>query len=286
VKTFFGVFTSRSETPVSGAVEFISEVTGNVGIRHKPTPVELLAYIHGRVAEVLEGEGAVVETTGALVQGIFGVGGERQGVLQPVANSADEVAAPEKLDGDCRDRVLILGALATYDTLQKAIESGASGIIAGGIVDEDLRKLLGYDLGVAITGKENLPVTVIVTEGFGRIPMADRTFRLLQSLAGEKASINGATQIRAGVIRPEVIVSRPEQSSGSATSSRETDLGIGVPIRLIREPYFGALATVVSLPSEPQRIDTGAIVRVLEAQLCDGTRVTVPRANVEIVAAA
>ena len=36
--------------------------------------------------------------------------------------------------------------------------------------------------------------------------MAARTFGLFQALQGRTASINGATQIRAGVIRPEVIV--------------------------------------------------------------------------------
>ena len=35
----------------------------------------------GEVAEVLPGEGVVVETTGALVQGIFGVGGECFGTV-------------------------------------------------------------------------------------------------------------------------------------------------------------------------------------------------------------
>lgn len=284
VKTFFGMFTSKSQASASGTVEFISDVTGNIGIRHQPTPVELPAYIHGRVSEVLEGEGAIVETTGAFVQGIFGIGGERQGTLKAVAAAPDEIVAPEKVGDDCRDCVLVLGGQVTHAALQQALERGAAGVVAGGIVDEDLRKVLGYDIGVAITGRESLPLTVIITEGFGNIPMAERTFQLLQSLAGQKASVNGATQIRAGVIRPEVIVSQPEQSAISAVSAQETDLREGVPIRLIREPYFGALATVSGLPSEPQQIETGAVVRVLEAQLRDGARVTVPRANVEIIA--
>lgn len=58
----------------------------------------------------------------------------------------------------------------------------------------------------------------------------------------------------------------------------------GTPIRIIREPYFGRLGTVTGLPAQPQKVDSGAVVRVLNARLDDGEEVCVPRANVEIIA--
>ena len=59
----------------------------------------------------------------------------------------------------------------------------------------------------------------------------------------------------------------------------------GAPIRIIREPYFGALATVTALPTQLVQVDSGTEVRVLRATLSTtGEEVTVPRANVEIVA--
>jgi hypothetical protein len=124
----------------------------------------------------------------------------------------------------------------------------------------------------------------MITEGFGTIPMARRTFALLQELAGSPASINGATQIRAGVIRPELIVPRERPADTAAPPRDGHELAIGTPIRLIREPHFGELATVTALPPEPQTIPSGATVRVLEAALPSGEHVTVPRANVEIIA--
>ena len=59
---------------------------------------------------------------------------------------------------------------------------------------------------MAITGDENVNTTLIVTEGFGEIAMANRTFELLSKCEGKIASISGRTQIRAGVMRPEVII--------------------------------------------------------------------------------
>ena len=60
-------------------------------------------------------------------------------------------------------------------------------------------------------------------------------------------------------------------------------LEVGSSIRVIREPYFGMVGTVTKLPHEPVEIPTGAVVRILEAELADGTTVSVPRANVEII---
>ncbi len=123
----------------------------------------------------------------------------------------------------------------------------------------------------------------MITEGFGTIAMARRTFELLRSLAGKSASINGATQIRAGVIRPEVIVPLAMTSAAQNAGEDEGNLSIGTPIRIIREPYFGKLASVSGLPPQLTVIGSGASVRVLEAKLADGSVVTVPRANVEII---
>jgi hypothetical protein len=296
-RSFFGLFRAECRAPTGGRVELISPTTGNVGIRVPPTAVEVQAYIRGTVADVQPGEGVVVETRGALVQGIFGVGGERQGVLRMVVSDPGEPLEEGMILPEHAGQILVGGSHVTGAALRRASEVGAAGVIVGAIVDRDLIDFLGYDIGVAITGDEAINLTLVLTEGFGAIRMAARTFKLLQSLEGRQASINGATQIRAGVIRPEVIV--PAEAlgvrrralgaeSGSPDAQRPTPdastLDVGTPIRIIREPYFGRLATVSALPPEPQPVPSGAVVRVLEAELEGGERVVVPRANVEIIA--
>lgn len=287
-KGLFGLLSSKVTAPLSGTVEFISEKTGNIGIRALPTPVEVKAYLKGVVKEVIPDEGVVVATRGTLIQGIFGLSGERHGPLTVIAKGPDEKVPESRLSEEHRGRVLVAGSLAHGALLREAGRLGVVGIIAGGVLDTDLRDLLGYDVGVAITGEESIPFTLIVTEGFGEIEMARRTFSLLESLEGRQASINGATQIRAGVIRPEVVV--PQEGTirmddlmgAKAAAAADSQLQVGTLIRIIRAPYFGVLARVVALPPEPQIIETGAKTRVLVAETADGTFVTVPRANVEI----
>jgi len=280
--SFFGLFKSSVQSTIEGTVDNISPVTGVVTLRKPAVPVAIPAYIFGRVIEVIPKEGVVIETPAALVQGIFGVGGETQGTLAVVAKTNSDILSADKIKPEHRGKVVVGGSLVTADALRKAAEVGAAGLVAGGIIDKDLIEYLGHDIGVAITGAEDIPITVVLTEGFGQINMADRTFNLLKNLDGKMASINGATQIRAGVMRPEIIV--PIENLAQA-AERNTDAGMeaGTPVRIIREPYFGKLATVHSLPPELQVIETGAKVRIMTAKLASGEIVTIPRANVELI---
>ena len=204
-----------------GIVESISTVTGQVLLRKPPSSVEIPAFVDGVVVEELPGEGVVVETQGAYVQGIFGVGGERWGPLRVLSRAHDEPLSEGQIDDGCGGAVLVAGGIAGIEALERAAAAGAAGVIAGGIHDRDLKELLGYDLGVAITGAEEIGATLIVTEGFGEIAMARNTFDILRSCDGKQASISGATQIRAGVQRPEIIVPSPRPGPAQATAPKE-----------------------------------------------------------------
>lgn len=282
-KSFFGMFKSSARAPISGKVENVSTVTGQVTLREPPIPVEVAAYVDGTVTEVMPEEGVVIETVGALVQGIFGIGGERVGILEMAVDAPGAVADVTSL-GDLTGKVVVVGAHAAYDTVMKARDKGAVGIITGGIADADLKRILGYDLGVAITGSEDIGITVICTEGFGTLTIAEKTFNLLKSLNGRKVSINGATQIRAGVMRPELLVPL-EEKKGEKVAQDQFAGGLheGSMVRLIREPNFGEIGQVTELPPELEQVESGAKVRVLRVKMANGAQATVPRANVEMI---
>ena len=273
-------------SPITGTIESISTVTGQVLLREPPKPIQVHAYIDGAVIEVMEKEGVVVETTATFIQGIFGVGGETVGELAIAVNKPDDVLTADRIQPAYKDKIIVGGSFIQHDVIGKAKKVGVRGIIVGGFDDEDLKKLLGYDLGVAITGSEEIGITLVITEGFGKIPMAQSTFELLKSRAGAKTSINGATQIRAGVVRPEIII--PHTTTGK-TSGEELDnpigrgMEIGDQVRIIRAPYFGKIGKIKALPFAPQKIETEATVRILEVEFPDGSTAIVPRTNIEMI---
>jgi len=284
-KGFFGLFKSQVKSPIEGSIETISNVTGQVLLREQPIPVEITAYIDGEVIEVLENSGVIIETAATFIQGIFGIGRETYGEIAMVASSKEEVITPDKITDAYKGKIVVCGSLISNEVLRKGVEVGAKGFIVGGFNAQDLKDFLGYDLGVAITGSENINITLLVTEGFGKISMAENTFNLLKDSAGKVASMNGATQIRAGVIRPEIVIPLGEDTKKEKIKALDTTLGlqVGSSVRVIRFPYFGAIGEVSDLPSPLEKIDTEALVRILKVKLKTGEIITLPRANVEMI---
>ncbi|MFQ6097520.1 MAG: hypothetical protein ACE5O2_07295 [Armatimonadota bacterium] len=283
-----GLFKSSCASPTTGVIENVSGVTGQVLIREPPMPVEVQAYVDGTVVETLSDEGAVVQCRGALVQGIFGIGGEGRGRLRVLADGPDETLTADAIDGSCAGEVILGGAVTDAEALRRAIAVGVVAVIVGGVDDTELERFMGLPLGVGITGQEEQELTVILTEGFGRLRMMDRTFGILREREGRWASVNGATQIRAGVMRPEVIIVDSDGDGSRERTSEQFDaetsgLAVGDLVRVIRRPYFGELGKVTALPERLQAIATEARVRVLEVELEAGGRVLLPRANVELI---
>lgn len=276
-------FKTEIRSPVAGTIESVSSVTGQVLLREPPRVLQLLAYVDGTIIETIPQQGVVVETTCSLVQGIFGIGGETSGEIAMAVKAPDEPLTPGHLNSAMKDKVVVGGSFLSADAMKQAKTVGVAGLVVGGIHDEDLRALLGYDLGVAITGTEQVGFTLILTEGFGTIPMAAKTFKLLSTYVGRKASISGATQIRAGVIRPEIIIPQGAAGIGMNVQSQRDGIRVGDPVRIIRDPLFGCIGEVSALPSELTKIPTESEVRVLEVMFPDGRRVVIPRTNIEVI---
>ncbi len=284
-KGFFGLFKTTIKTPFKGTIESISKVTGQVILRAEPVPVEVKAYIPGVIKEIFPEEGVLIETWATFIQGIFGIGGEQFGTLKFLANSPDDILEAAQIDETCSGHIIIGGGLVTSAAVRKAEEMGVRGIVIGGIDARDVAEYLGYDIGVAITGSEDIPLALVITEGFGHIPMAQETFDILRKYDGKEASINGATQIRAGVIRPEVVIkqSEPSEEIKKKVLGEMKGIDIGSVVRVIRVPYFGKIGKITELPPELQHLESETHARVCEIEFSNGERVIVPRANLEMI---
>ncbi len=280
----FGFFKSTVHSPIDGTLDSFSHITGQAILREKPIPVAINAYVNGVVDEIISDEGVVVKTQAAFIQGIFGIGGERRGELKIITDGENSPIEEKMIDESCKDKIIVGGSFLTHSAFQKAIKVGAKGIVVGGFNYNDIKKIIGYDIGVAITGQEDIKTTLILTEGFGKIHMAKQTFNLLKKHEGDIASINGATQIRAGVIRPEVII--PVKPDAKKASENQEILGmdIGTEVRIIRAPYFGMIGTVTGLPHKLQKLESGSFARVAKIKINEANKeALLPRANLEMI---
>ncbi len=280
----FGFFKSDVKSPIDGTVEAISDVTGQIVMREAPIPVEVDAYMSGTVKEIIPDEGVIVEADAAFIQGIFGIGGESRGTMEILVDNREQELTTDLLNESHKGKIVVGGSFVSLETYKKALSLQIAGIVVGGFNYYDLEEILGYTLGVAITGSEDLVTSLIVTEGFGNIRMGSRTFDLLNKENGKFVSINGATQIRAGVIRPEIVIPLQESEIPETTVHKSDDRGIGEGslVRIIRAPYFGKMGEVVSLPPELQQMESETMVRVAEVKI-DNDVLSIPRANLEMV---
>ncbi len=280
----FGLFKSKAIAPATGVLEAVSSITGQAIIREAPIPVSVQAYITGKVTGIIENEGVEISTAASFIQGIFGIGGERRGEIKILTKDTLHPITEEMITEDCKGKVLVGGSFLSYKAFKKAERLGAIGVVVGGFNYSDIKQIVGYDIGVAITGQEDIKTTLIITEGFGEVHMADQTFKLLSSHEGQMASINGATQIRAGVIRPEIIIPLEGEVKLEKEEAELFGMDAGTEVRVIRAPYFGMLGEVTALPHELQRLESGSLARVAKVKLYETKKeVLLPRANLEMI---
>jgi len=277
-------FTKTSRASISGVISHIDDNTGHVTISRPFKEVIVNAYMRGVVSDIIPERGAVVEVPAVRLTGIFGLGRETSGTLKTLVRGPAEPLTEDLVPSNCEGLILVGGSHATNEALKKALDNGARGVITGTANYLNITKSLGVKLGVGITGQEDIDMTVILMEGFGQLQMREHVWKVLRELEGREASINGATQIRAGAIRPEIIVPFPDWTGPIATEKVvDEELSVGMRVRVVNEPYFGAVGTIVQVPKQPDVVETEARVPVIVLEM-EGTRerIVVPRPNVEL----
>lgn len=280
--------------PMDGVVEKVCPQTGTITIVRPVRPSQILSHLPGVITQVIPEEGAIVEATGAYIEGVFGVGGERHGEIVIAADGPGGRLGEAGVDVSHKGKVLVAGGFVSLEAMRKARMIGIRGIVTGGANNADLVQFLGKEISVGITGQEDSEVTIIVMEGFGSMPMNEKTWHFLVSRAGKVASLDGTTHIRAGAVRPQILISTglleadsplmPASSEGESAAVRPlvTNLVPGDRVRCVRQPYFGLWGVVEDLPSAPEQVESEAYMEVAWVRLDDGRLVKVAEANLEV----
>jgi len=188
-----------ASVPTTGTIKEINTTTGKVTIKYDKDPYRKIAGIKGKISEIDPDRSATIYYEGFNLNGIIGFGSEANGKLRFIEKSEDITKCGS---GD----IVIIPEKINIDFLKKATKSKVNGIIAPSIDNSDLVDFTGEEIGVALTGNENIPFPLILTEGFGDFEMENNYCKFFQKNNGKSIYINGHTQIRAGVTRPEIIV--------------------------------------------------------------------------------
>ncbi len=118
-------------SPVNGTIVLIGN--GQVLIEIRKIPFELKAGFPGDVQEILSDRGVVIETTGALVQGVWGNGPIDQGLLHCLLDSPGQKLTADQLNVGLRGLVVLAGHCSDEEALKAAAELPLKGLILASI---------------------------------------------------------------------------------------------------------------------------------------------------------
>ncbi len=187
-------------TSATGFVTDIDTQKGTITIHYNKKPYEMLAYVNGEVIYSDAIRLAEIKCHGIEADGVIGFGEERSGKIALVEKKIDILKAEN------RDKIVVCPEAVDSAVLQGCKEAGVLGLIAPSIDNREWVKYSGYEIGVALTGNEKIGFGFIITEGFGDFTMRENLISLFKSSIGKTGYISPATQIRAGVKRPYLII--------------------------------------------------------------------------------
>ena len=265
----FGWLRGSCRAPVDGQIMEVR--TGLILIESAPTTLELCAHIKGQVTNIMPNRGVVISTAGALIQGVWGSGGESEGILKVLVDNPQRPLRARSIDVSCHGTLVVGGWVLDEKALEQAVEAKVRGVIVGS-VNADLCPFIA-----------SLPFPVIVTEGFGTMPMSQQVFSLLHSHVGREAMLSADTRTRWGARRPEVLIPLRAEEDLPAEEPGPVPLRVGDQVRALRAPCLGAIGTVIELPDLPQMLESGARLPVAVVDLEAEEPVLIPLSNLEVL---
>ena len=235
---------------------------------------EARAVHAGVPGEIVASDGAssiTISAVGALIQGAWGNGRRGWGVVRDVGESRSARLEPTELDMMLRGAVVLVGVVDNPKSLHQATEIPIRGLVCGSMASELIPIAL------------HMPYPILLTEGFGATPMNSPTYDLLSTNAGREASLEASLLEPYEPQQPEILVPLPA-TQDLESPDRIVQLQPGVRIRALRAPHAGAVGSLLDLMPGVESFPSGILARSAMVELDGIGSVTVPIANLEVIA--
>jgi hypothetical protein len=252
-----GLFRKVLRAKQAGRIFFTTG--GQVWVELPGKRFELRAGYPGTVTEIIPERGIKLVISGALIQAAWGNGKIDESTIVSFPQSAGEELLPEKIDISSRGGFVFSGYLGKAEVLQLAAQLPLRGLILGSMA----AKLVPLAI--------SMPYPIILTEGFGRIPVNRNAFTILTSNQNRSVSLFGLNWDFFSGQRPEITIALP------ATGDEAQDVTIfqsGKQVRFLAEPAAGEIGEL-----EQFDLQQGSAV----VKLSDNKRIQVPLANLDVL---
>jgi len=266
-KGALGLFRRVCKSPATGKI--VAYRNGRLLIEEEGEGTDVRALLRGRVAGVMAGYGVVIETKGALVKAAWSCGPSTYGVLKLLVENPSTPLQAEDIDISSHGAVIVAGWCGDCAALQQLEQIQARGAILGSI-EAGLRE-----------EAEKLSIPIVVTEGFGSIPMNAAAFNLMQTYAGYEVALI-CPESNQATTAPEIIIPIATDEA-PAPPELPSYIRVGQLVRLTGYPRLGAVGRVIEIPEQKQAVDAGSLHAGVIVELQDREMLFVPWMNVEPV---
>ena len=263
-----GLIPRRVRAPREGHVVAVGG--GQVLLEVGETRLELRAGFPGTVVEIIPDRGAVIQTTGALIQGIWGNQRSDSGLLVNLVEKPDGRLTASRLDVSLRGSIFLAGTIREAETFQAAAEVPVRGLILSSI----------FPTLIPVAREMRYPI--VVTDGFGLLPMNGQAYRLLSTNAKREVSLNAEPYDRYTGARPEIIIPLPV-TSPPETPQEVTAFASGQAVRMRRAPSLGEVGTLLEIRPGLTLLPSGLRAEAGVVKIENGETVIVPLVNLEVV---
>jgi hypothetical protein len=254
--------------PESGRIVAISG--GQILLQVSDAFVQLPARISGQVVDMEPERGATIQCVCAWIQGLWGNDHYDDGYLHMLATRRDHVLTADEIDMSMRGAILVAG----HCNQRQALELAAQVPIRGLVLSSLAIRLL------PIARKVEYPL--LLTEGFGELPMNEDAHQLFSDYSGEAATLNAQQTDHYEGLRPEVLI--PLSDAGTPPPPADPEnFRLGQSVRILHAPYTGAIGEITALPPSASLFPSGIRVQGAEIALSEGGEALVPLANLEVL---
>ena len=250
----------------------LAEHRGEVLLELAPSSLDLQANVKGTVTHTTR-FGVVIQSWGALVQGIWGNGKESFGVLKLLSPAREQPLSADVVDVSALGTIVVAGGSINAEGLRQAETQQVRGVVAGSM-PATLR-----------AQAQALPFPVMLTEGFGGASMADPAFELFKQYNGREAALRAFVKTRWGAQRPELVVPLNVREGASvADAPLHAVLQKGAQVRVCSGEHLGAIGRIAGEQPQTRTLANGVRTRAVDVELSEGEHVWTPLTNLEALA--
>jgi hypothetical protein len=270
-KTALGLGRKTVYAPVDGFLVVAGD--GKALLASTSKAFELRAGLPGTVVSILKERGVVIETTGALLEGVWGNGKDDFGLMRVLGSGPTDALLSEQVDVSLRGTILAVGMVQDDNAFRRLAEMNIRGLIVGSMNS------------ALISTVKKLDIPVLITDRFGGQGFSTPVYNLLVGNSGREAWVNAQNWNRYAGGRPEVIIPLPTPGQTPPAPVDGEALAVGKRVRVQRGPQMGQVGTVTALSEHPVQFSNGMrkLAAWVELEETPGQPTRIAFANLEIL---